>query len=449
MIGKNHEDYFRYRNLPLELAKPRNERFAVVLDTKKSYEWEEKIVNREGVTSYHYRCLHPLLDANGAVDMVIVFGANITARVLAGQELKKSRDTFANAFNFSGTGMALLSVEGKWIEVNNALCEITGYSREELLNVNYRDITFPGDLAADDIAINRLLTKRDQYVTLETRYVSKSKKIIWVLLNVSLVWNEDGTPGFFIAQIADITQRKELESELKRKNTELEAARMSLVNKVGQMNELNHMIAHNLRGPAGNIKMLSDADEHSFDALDRSEVMNLIYQSSVALIDSLNTLMETAEIKLNKDIAYDDCDFNEVIHNIINQLHATVYEKHAQIEVSLEVVSMKYPKAYLESVLYNLLSNALKYTVPDRAPEIIVSTKKEDGHTVLRVKDNGIGIDLKRFEHKLFHLNQIFHSGYDSKGIGLFITKTQVESLGGTISVKSEPDKGAEFIVVF
>lgn len=449
LIGKRHADYVAYRNLSPELARIREARFDKVVEQRDIVEFTERLVNKEGAVSYHLRRLSPVLDSNGNLDLVIAYGANITGLVLAEQALKKSRDTFANAFNFSGTGMALLSPQGRWIEVNNALCQMTGYSREELQSKTYREITFPGDLAGDDIAIGKLLSKELQYVTLEKRYVSKSNKIIWVLLNVSMVWNEDGTPEFFIAQIADITQRKELEAELTRKNSELEAARLSLVNKVSQMNELNHMIAHNLRGPAGNIKMLSDPDEHSFDALERDEVMNLIHQSSVALMESLNTLMETAEIKLNKDIAYDNCDFNEIVHNIINQLHASIYEKHAQIEVRLEQASVKYPKAYLESILYNLLSNALKYTVPNRAAEIIVSTKVVDGRTQLSVKDNGIGIDLKRFEHKLFHLNQIFHHGYDSKGIGLFITKTQIESLGGTIAVKSEPDKGAEFIVTF
>jgi PAS domain S-box-containing protein len=449
LIGKRHADYTAYRNLSPQLSIEREARFNRVIEKKDTVEFTERLVNKDGEVSYHLRRLSPVFDSDGQLDLVIVYGANITGLVLAEQALKKSRDTFANAFNFSGTGMALLSPEGRWIEVNNALCQITGYTREELLSKTYREITFPGDLAGDDIAIGKLLSKELQYVTLEKRYVSKSNKIIWVLLNVSMVWNEDGTPGFFIAQIADITQRKELEAELTRKNSELEAARLSLVNKVSQMNELNHMIAHNLRGPAGNIKMLSDPDEHSFDALEKDEVMNLIHQSSMALMDSLNTLMETAEIKLNKDITYDDCDFNEIIHNIINQLHASIYEKHAQIEVRLEQTSVKYPKAYLESILYNLLSNALKYTVPNRPTGIVVSTKVADGHTVLSVKDNGVGIDLKRFEHKLFHLNQIFHHGYDSKGIGLFITKTQIESLGGTITVKSEPDKGAEFIVTF
>ncbi len=449
LIGKNLADYVAIRNQPPRVREEREEWLNRVKRERKVVSFEERLVNKEGAISYHLRRLSPVFTETGHLDLIIAYGANITERVLAEQELKKSRDTFANAFNYSGTGMSLLSPDGQFIEVNNALCEMTGYSKEELLQLTFREITYPADLPADEIAVLKLLNRKVNFVNLEKRYIAKNKKIVWVLLNVSLVWNDDETPRFFIAQISDITQRKELEAELNRKNSELEAAKMSLINKVSQMNELNHMIAHNLRGPAGNIKMLSDPDEHSFDELGKDEVMNLIHQSSVALIDSLNTLMETAEIRLNKDIAYDDCDFNDIIHNIINQLHASIYEKHAQIEVRLEQASVKYPKAYLESILYNLLSNALKYTVPNRAAEIIVSTKVVDGHTLLSVKDNGIGIDLKRFEHKLFHLNQIFHHGYDSKGIGLFITKTQIESLGGTITVKSEPDKGAEFIVTF
>lgn len=449
LIGKNHEDYFRYRNLPLSRADERNKRFEIVLREKRPYEWVEKIINREGQLSYHFRCLYPLLDDKGDVDLVIVYGANITERILTEQELKKSRDTFAKAFNNSGSGMALLTPEGKWLEVNNALCDMTGYSREELLELNFQDITHPADLAVDMVIVNQLLKNEIAHSTLEKRYISKSKKIIWVLLNVSLVRNEDGQPAFYITQITDITQRKELEAELNRKNAELEAAQISLVNKVNQMENLNHIIAHNLRGPAGNIKMLSDANEHSFDALDKAEILDLIHQSATSLIDSLNTLMEMMYIKRNKDITYDHCDIPEIISHITTQLQGSIYEKHIQINLSLAVTSIEYPRVYLESILYNLISNALKYSAPSRTPEITIATSTIDDHTVLSVKDNGLGIDLNKYEHKVFQLNQVFHPGPDSKGVGLFITKTQIESLGGTIIVKSEPDKGSEFIVTF
>ncbi len=449
MIGKNHEDYFAYRNLPLDLAKARNERFDIVIKSKKPYEWEERIVNRQGAVSYHYRCLFPLFDNNGEIDLVIVFGANITPRVLAEIELKKSRDTFASAFEYSGIGMALLDLDGKWTEVNKALCLITGYSREELLTLTFQEITYPADLPLDmEIMGNLLQGKAPNYI-FEKRYISKNKKIIWVLLTVSIVRNEANSPDFFIAQVVDITAKKEMVDEINRKNAELEATKISLINKISQMDELTHIVAHNLRGPAGNIKMLSERDENEEVAFSKEEALDLIHQSSLALIESLNTLMETTQIQLNKNIAYDDCDLTEIINNIINQMHGIIYEKHVSIELKLDVKELKYPKVYLESIVYNLISNAIKYSATDRVPEISIVTYHLDNKIYLSVKDNGLGIDMNKYQHKIFKLNQVFHRGYDSKGVGLFITKTQVESLGGSIDVKSELNKGSEFIVRF
>ena len=451
MIGKKHEDYFRYRNKPLDLADARNERFAKVINEKKSYEWEEKIIDRDGKISYHYRCLHPLFDERGAIDVVIVYGANITDRVLAENELKKSRDIFASAFNYSGIGMALLSETGNWLEVNKALCDITGYTKEELLERTFQEITYPADLEADMHLLQKLLSGELSNYTIEKRYISKSKKIVWVLLTVSFVKNNEEDPGFFVSQVVDITKRKELSDELQRKNAELEAAKISLINKVNQMDDLTHIIAHNLRGPIANIKMLSEKEDSdgAENAFEPAEAMDLIHQSSVSLIDSLNTLMEMTQIKLNKNIRADECNIQEEVAIVINQLHGTIFEENAQITLDLKVTSINYPKVYLESILYNLLSNALKYVVKGRVPEIVISTNTQNDRTTLTVKDNGIGLDMGKYGNDVFKLNKTFHRGYDSRGVGLFITKTQIESLGGRIDVKSTLNEGSEFIVTF
>lgn len=451
LIGKHHEDYFRFRNLPLNLADVRNERFAIVMKEKKPYEWVEKIVNKEGKLSYHLRILFPLFDDKGDIDLVIVSGANITQQVLAEQELKKSRDTFANAFNYSGVGMALLSREGKWLEVNQAICDITGYTKEELLQMTFQDITYPADLDADIEQVGKLLQGETTTYTLEKRYISKYNKIVWVSLTVSFVNDSEDTDGFFVSQIVDITAKKKLLDEVQSKNTELEATKISLVNKINQMDELTHIIAHNLRGPAGNIKMLSDKDYLDDDDGEEGKdmVLEMIHQSSIALMDSLNTLMEMALIKLNNEMAFDECNITDIVNNIISQLHGVMYEKHADIKLELEVVRLSYPKVYLESILYNFISNALKYATKEKKPEIIVSTYMQDGRICLSVKDNGIGIDMDKYGDQVFKLNQVFHEGYDSKGVGLFITKTQIESLGGSIKLKSVLNEGTEFIVKF
>ncbi len=111
--------------------------------------------------------------------------------------------------------------------------------------------------------------------------------------------------------------------------------------------------------------------------------------------------------------------------------------------------TINYPKLYLESIIYNLVSNAIKYRSKTIQPVIEISTFILGERVQLSVKDNGLGIDLARYGDKLFKLNQIFHEGYDSKGVGLFITKAQIESLGGTISVQSMPNEGCNFTVTF
>jgi signal transduction histidine kinase len=165
------------------------------------------------------------------------------------------------------------------------------------------------------------------------------------------------------------------------------------------------------------------------------------------LLDSLATLIEVTEIKLNKEIPFNDCDIVAIINDIIGQLHSNIYEKSAIIKLDIQVGPVSYPKIYLENIFYNLISNSLKYTSKNTAPEILITTERKDDRICIRVKDNGLGIDLKRYKDRLFKLNQVFHEGYDSKGIGLYITKTQVESLGGTIEVTSVQNEGCEFIV--
>ena len=114
-----------------------------------------------------------------------------------------------------------------------------------------------------------------------------------------------------------------------------------------------------------------------------------------------------------------------------------------------ECDSIRYPKVYLESILQNLITNSIKYRSKDRDLIIEMTSKKLDDGILFICKDNGMGIDLKKFGDKIFGMNKTFHLNLDSRGMGLFITRNQIESLGGSISVESEPEKGAEFSIVF
>ncbi len=458
MIGKTDEDYARYSNRPYSFVETRFALYDKAVQSREQVRYIEKLISKDGKVGHHLRLLRPVFFEDGSLEFIMAYGLEITDLILAQEELKTSMDTFSSAFDHSGIGMALIDTEGLWLDANKVLCDLTGYSKEELLKLTHNEITYPEDDEIDRPLIVQLQNKEITTYTIEKRYVSKKNKIILVSLTVSLVWNNDGTPKFFIAQVVDITQKNELENEITRKNTQLEATITSLVNKISQLEELNHIIAHNLRGPAGNIKMFSeilltmkkdkvDSENLLSDAFSEEEVLGFIEESSSSLMNSLSTLMEISEIKLNKEIAYDDCNIINMINVISSQLYGNIFEKQAIINLNLKIEIIRYPKAYLENILYNLVSNALKYCKPGIPPEIYISTRVQNEKIQIIVKDNGLGIDLKKYGDKVFKLNQVFHPGYDSKGIGLYITKTQVESLGGNIELISKPNEGCEFIV--
>ena len=232
---------------------------------------------------------------------------DINDKKIAEEALKTSRETFASAFDHSGIGIALIGPDGKWVDVNGVICEMTGYPKEELMKLTHYDVTYPADRDIDRGLIDQMLDKDIYTYSIEKRYLSKDKKIVMGLLTVSLVWNSDNTPKFFITQVIDITKKKELENQIKRKNAELEAARASLLKKVNQLEELNHVIANNLKGPADKIKSLSDGLLHKNktgkmgsagvpnDNLTEDEALHIISENSESLIDVLSALMVDVE----------------------------------------------------------------------------------------------------------------------------------------------------------
>lgn len=362
--------------------------------------------------------------------------------------LRKVHDSFQSAFRYSSIGIALVSPEGRWLEVNNSLCRMLGYTQEEFLGMSFQDITYPEDLEKDLELVQQVLKGEIETYSLEKRYISKDHHIVWALLKVSLVRRPDGSPDFFISQVIDITQEKELRLQLGENNEKLTATTKELEEKLARIEELNYMIAHNLRGPVGNISMIINSIRNNEGIFSFEESMDHIVASSNALIQSLDTLMEFSKIKLNTSIPYEACNVWDLISQIKTQLHSVIFSSNATFELQAALDTIFYPRQYLESILYNLISNALKYAKKGVPPVIRITLRKEGDRTVLTVADNGIGIDLEKYGNKLFKLNGILHQGYDSKGLGLFLTRTQIESLGGSISVRSEVGKGTEFIVI-
>lgn len=229
--------------------------------------------------------------------------------------------------------------------------------------------------------------------------------------------------------------------------------------KAKDLEEVNNIIVHNLRGIASNIKMLSEMLMNAYvnqkdEAANISRSFSLeqglscIGESSSSLLNILGNLVKGIQVDEGNP-EYDMCDIAEMIQDLSIQLNGFIHEKKARFKLRLGITHIEYPRHYLESLLYNLVSNSLKYSRPGVPTEITVVTYDDCGRTILMVKDNGLGIDLDAHGSKIFNFGQVFHQGYDSKGVGLYITRKQIESLGGSINVKSKVNEGCEFIITF
>ncbi len=153
-----------------------------------------------------------------------VLVTEITERKKAEEELRNSEEKFAGAFEFAPVGVALVSLDGRWYQVNRSLCELIGYSEEELLKLTFQDVTHPDDLEAHLGNLKRLIDGEITFYQMEKRYIHKLGSVVLVLLNVSLVRDEKGEPRYFIAQIQDIAERKHADDSLRESESLLAAS---------------------------------------------------------------------------------------------------------------------------------------------------------------------------------------------------------------------------------
>ncbi|HWZ15575.1 MAG TPA: PAS domain S-box protein [Mucilaginibacter sp.] len=360
--------------------------------------------------------------------------------------LKISEAKFASAFSDSASGMAIVSLEGEWMEVNNYLERLLGYSKEELYKTTFLAITHPDDIPANRELLKRVQAGEINQFQIEKRLIHKDGTPIWVMVNVSIIHNLQGE-SFAVSQIIDISALKELMGKMELKNTELSHTANQLTEKLTQLEDFNNIVAHNLRGPVKTIGYVLQliAEEESED--EKQQYMAMLSEISNSLNDTLDDLLKVLEIKLDKTIKSDSCALQDVTDNISLLLKGDILKANALITTHFDVKRINFPRIYLESIFYNLVSNSLKYRRDDVQVEIKISSTESGEKTFLIFEDNGIGIDLARHGKDIFKLNKVFHSGFDSKGVGLFITKNQIEAHGGTIEVESVPGCGTKFTI--
>lgn len=240
-------------------------------------------------------------------------------------------------------------------------------------------------------------------------------------------------------------------SEQKKNETEKELLIEELMHNNNDLKQFSYITSHNLRAPLSNLLgILQLLDMSSITDPMSSLLLKNFKDCTLQLNETVNDLINVLIIKNNVNTKRETLSIPQTLDRVIGSVQNTIDNFHAEIHQNFEAFdNVEFNKSYLESILLNLLTNALKYSSPDRKPVIRVYTKKEHDVTKLYFSDNGLGIDIERHKNKIFGLYQRFHDHADSKGLGLYIVNSQIRVMGGEIEVASEVDKGSTFIVTF
>lgn len=382
-------------------------------------------------------------DHKGQAVRMIGSNWDITELKTAQLKLRKSEESFQAAFESSHIGMAIVGLDGKWMKVNQSLCDSLGYDEKDLIQMTFHDITHVDDLDKDIALVNELISgQRDGY-QIEKRYYHKSGRLVHIILAVTVVKKINGELSHFISQILDISPRINAEKKLS-----------LLVDVTTEQNDslLNfaHIVSHNLRSHSSNLSMLSGFLSTEKDESERKNLVNMLCDASESLNETVMHLNEVVQVKVNALDKMKRVNLYKSIKNVEKNLGLLLKDKNASCIVDIpKNLYIKAIPAYVDSILLNLFTNSIKYSAQERPPVIHISSVQIDDKTILTFSDNGLGIDLKRHGDKLFGMYKTFHRNADAKGIGLFITKNQIEAMNGKIEIQSTVDVGTMFKLHF
>lgn len=300
------------------------------------------------------------------------------------------------------------------------------------------------DRADYELAIKKHLEDQTPFYENCKRMIAMDGSVKWILSRGKVIERRpDGTPLRLIGTHTDITIQKEREEQLRKT--------MDIISEQnGRLHNFAHIVSHNLRSHAGNFKMLLQIMESDGDAICQNDSYTHLKSTSAALTETIEHLNELVDIQTGLVHKAENLNLQAYLLQVLVVLREEISSNGVRIINRIPVdATIDFNPAYLESILLNFTTNAIKYSCPDRTPEIAYTFTHIDGVKVLEIQDNGVGINIEKYGERLFGMYKTFHKNPESRGIGLFITKNQIEAMGGSVEIASEEGIGTVFKIFF
>ena len=410
--------------------------FTGCIETGEKYDIELQIMTAKGREKWVRSIGIPIMENNKCIKVYGLF-QDIDERKKAELEVKKLSLVASKTNN----GVVITDAKGYTLWTNQGFTRLSGYEQAELYGKKPGEVlqgkeTNPGH-------IERIKTglESGKPFTQEILNYAKDGRPYWIELSITPVFDKAGNVAQFIAIQSDITDRIEAEKEIK-----------SLLGVTQDQNKrlLNYaqIVSHNLRSHTGNLSMLLDIMKMKAPETTENKFFPLLYEACENLQETVGHLNEVVAINTATLENLEPLNLSQYVEKAIANVWAMALKVDCLILNDIrDDLEVKAIPAYLDSIILNLMTNAIKYRSQNKKPLIHLASEYRNDFVVLKIKDNGLGIDLKQYGSKLFGLYKTFHGNKDARGVGLFITKNQIEAMGGKVEVESEVEKGTTFKV--
>ncbi|HET6990283.1 MAG TPA: ATP-binding protein, partial [Bacteroidia bacterium] len=346
------------------------------------------------------------------------------------QQLRESEEKFQKAFQGSAAGISITHLsDASYLEINDAFVQMTGYSREELMNHTSVELGLIVNFKKREEILEQV-RKHGSAKSFEMTVRHKSGKLLEVLSSVDTIVL--GNEKYAINIIYDITERKQAEEQLQLVNKELEA--------------FSYSVSHDLRAPLravnGYAEMLSEDYGPQLDEEGKRILQAIKYNAAKMgmLIDDLLSFSRLGRKELQKT----SIDMNELVEGVMIEIGKSITHR-AEIKIG-KLHKTKADYGLLHQVMFNLISNAIKYSSKEKNPVVEINSKEKSGEIVFSVKDNGAGFDMKYYD-KLFGVFQRLHTQeeFEGTGVGLAIVQRIISKHRGKIWAEGKINEGAAF----